>query len=57
MYLCRRTESKPDTEVDFEVIPETTEGTYMGGIGSGRRSRFGRDMVESFRSIDVDQLH
>jgi hypothetical protein len=29
----------------------------MGGFGSGRRSGLGRDTVEYFRSIDVNQLH
>lgn len=29
----------------------------MGGLGSGRRSGFGRDTVESCRSIDVNRLH
>jgi hypothetical protein len=29
----------------------------MGGIGSGRPSGFGRDSVESCRSIDVNRLH
>jgi hypothetical protein len=29
----------------------------MGGSGSGRRSGFGRDTVESCRSLDVNRLH
>jgi hypothetical protein len=29
----------------------------MGGVGSGRRSGFGRDTVESCRSLDVNRLH
>ncbi len=29
----------------------------MGGFGSGRRSGFGRDTVESCRSLDVNRLH
>jgi hypothetical protein len=29
----------------------------MGGVGSGRRSGFGRDAVESCRSLDVNRLH
>ena len=29
----------------------------MGGFGSGRTSGFGRDKVESCRSIDVNRLH
>ena len=29
----------------------------MGGFGSGRSSGFGRDTVESCRSIDVNRLH
>lgn len=29
----------------------------MGGFGSGRPSGFGRDKVESYRSIDVNRLH
>ncbi len=29
----------------------------MGGIGSGRRSGFGRDTVEGCRSLDIDRLH
>src|SRR5262245_104335 len=29
----------------------------MGGVGSGRRSGFGRDTVESCRSLDANQLH
>jgi len=29
----------------------------MGGFGSGRPSGFGRDTVESCRSIDVNRLH
>ena len=29
----------------------------MGGFGSGRSSGFGRDKVESCRSIDVNRLH
>jgi hypothetical protein len=29
----------------------------MGGIGSGRPSGFGRDTVETCRSIDVNRLH
>ncbi len=29
----------------------------MGGFGSGRPSGYGRDTVESCRSIDVNQLH
>src|SRR5262245_34421685 len=29
----------------------------VGGVGSGRRSGFGRDTVESCRSLDVNRLH
>ena len=29
----------------------------MGGVGSGRRSGFGRDTVELCRSLDVNRLH
>jgi hypothetical protein len=29
----------------------------MGGIGSGRPSGFGRDTIESCRSLDVNRLH
>ena len=29
----------------------------MGGFGSGRLGGFGRDTVESCRSIDVNRLH
>jgi hypothetical protein len=29
----------------------------MGGIGSGRRSGFGRDTTEGYRAIDVNRLH
>ena|SRR5215472_18802919 len=29
----------------------------MGGLGSGRRGRSGRDTVEACRSIDVNRLH
>ncbi len=29
----------------------------MGGFGSGRPGGFGRDTVESCRSIDVSRLH